>query len=153
MTKVTGDKIGATLPALATDFGIPEHITMDGFASQVGQHTKMMKYKRRSEIAYHISHPRRPNENPVEGGIRELKRHFYRFQHKYQVPLRLWDYLLSYTSEILSITVNTSRYSAGRTPLERITGITPDITEYLDFHFYEWCWYKTNAGLGPRLLG
>jgi hypothetical protein len=153
MAKATGDEIGDTLPALATDFGIPEHLTMDGFASQVGQHTKMMKYIRRSEIAHHISHPRRPNENPAEGGIRELKRHFYRLQHKYQVPLRLWDYLLSYTSEILTITVNTSRYSAGRTPLERITGITPDITEYLDFHFYEWCWYKTNAGLGPRLLG
>ena len=109
MAKATGDKIGDTLPALATDYGVPEHLTMDGFDSQVGQHTKMMKYIRRSEIAYRISHPRRPNENPAEGGIRELKRHFYRLQHKYQVPMRLWDYLMSYTSEILSITVNSSR--------------------------------------------
>lgn len=153
MSRATGDNIGDTLPALGTDFGLPEHITMDGFSSQVGQNTKMMQYIRRSEISYHISHPRRPNENPAEGGIRELKRSFYRLQQKYSVPLRLWDYLLSYTAEILSITVNSSRYSAGRTPLERITGITPDITEYLDFHFYEWCWYRTNAGLGPRLLG
>ena len=37
--------------------------------------------------------------------------------------------------------------------LEIITGITPDISEYLDFHFYEWVQVNTNAGLGPSQLG
>ena len=41
----------------------------------------------------------------------------------------------------------------GRTPLERITGDTIDISEYLDFGFYDWCWYHENAGLGPTKLG
>ena len=41
----------------------------------------------------------------------------------------------------------------GRTPLERITGDTVDISEDLDFVLYDWCWYHENAGLGPTKLG
>ena len=53
----------------------------------------------------------------------------------------------------LSLTTNSSKYSAGCTPLKIITGITPDISEYLDFHIYSWVFYKSNAGLGPSQLG
>ena len=28
-----------------------------------------------------------------------------------------------------------------------MTGETPDISEYLEFSFYGWCWYTDNAGL------
>jgi hypothetical protein len=41
----------------------------------------------------------------------------------------------------------------GWTPLEEITGETLDISEYLDFGPYDWCWFKDNAGLGPAELG
>ena len=47
---------------------------------------------------------------------------------------------------------NSSRYSKGRTLLEIITGITPDISEYVDFGFYDWVVYKTNAGVGDPEL-
>ena len=40
-----------------------------------------------------------------------------------------------------------------RTPIERVTGDMVDISEYLDFGFYDWCWYHENAGLGPTKLG
>ena len=30
---------------------------------------------------------------------------------------------------------------------------TPEISEYLDFTFYDWCWYNDNAGLGQTKLG
>ena len=40
-----------------------------------------------------------------------------------------------------------------RTPLEQLTGETPNISEYLDLSFYDWCWYKDNAGLGETKLG
>ena len=145
--------IGPTLAAFTADFGVPSHLTMDGAQVQVGRHTEFQAFIRRHGIDFHVSHPRRPNENPAEGGIREIKRRFYRLMHKYSIPPRLWDFVLDYTIEVLNITVNSSRYSSGRTPLEHITGITPDISEYLDFHIYAWVFYKTNAGLGPRQLG
>jgi hypothetical protein len=41
----------------------------------------------------------------------------------------------------------------GRAPLEQVTGETPDISEYLDFGFYDWGWFKDNAGLGENCIG
>jgi hypothetical protein len=47
-----------------------------------------------------------------------------------------------------NICVNMSKYAEGRTPLEVINGETPDIPESLDFDFYNWVLYQSNAGLG-----
>ena len=67
---------------------------------------------------------------------------------KNKVPERLWYYGLVWISETGNLSVSISRYASGRTPLEYITGETPDISEYLDFIFYDWVTYRANAGLG-----
>ena len=41
----------------------------------------------------------------------------------------------------------------GRTPLELLTGETTDISEYLDFGWYDRVWYKEDAGLGDTKIG
>jgi hypothetical protein len=53
----------------------------------------------------------------------------------------------------MSLTANSSFALEGRTPIEQITGETPDISEYLDFGFYDWVWYKDNAGVGENMFG
>ena len=78
---------------------------------------------------------------------------YYRIQAKKNVPGRLWDFLLDYVIEVMRIIVNGSRYAQNRTPMEIITGITPDISEYMDFEFYGWIIFRENAGLGPPTLG
>ena len=85
--------------------------------------------------------PRRPDENPAEGTIRELKRHFYSIMRRKGLPKRLWDYLIVWICETYNISVSSSRYANGRTPVEFITGDTPYISEYLDFGFYDWVTY------------
>ena len=37
--------------------------------------------------------------------------------------------------------------------MEALTGETPDISQYLDFGFYDWVWFKEDAGLGENKLG
>lgn len=37
--------------------------------------------------------------------------------------------------------------------MEIITGETPDISEYLNFEFYNWVTFRSNAGLGEVELG
>mgnify|MGYP003321204368 FL=1 len=54
------------------------------------------------------------------------------------IPQRLWDYGIVYESEILS---RMSRGHDDRTGYERLTGKTPDISEWLDFTFYDLVWY------------
>ena len=39
-----------------------------------------------------------------------------------------------------------------RTFIEEVTGETPDISEYPDFKFYDWCWYNDNSGIGETKL-
>ena len=46
-----------------------------------------------------------------------------------------------------------SRYAEGRAPLEYVTGETPDISQYLDFGFYDWVSYRIISGLDELSLG
>ena len=38
-------------------------------------------------------------------------------------------------------------------PIELLTGETPDISEYLDFSFYDWVIFKTNVIIGDTEIG
>jgi hypothetical protein len=50
----------------------------------------------------------------------------------------LWDYGLVYETNILN---RIPRGQQQRTGIELITGETPDISEWLDFEFYDQVWY------------
>ena len=71
---------------------------------------------------------------------------------KKNVPPRLWDIGFIWTCETGNMSVSSSKYAAGRTPIEIVTGETPDISEYTDFGFYDWVTHKQNAGLGEIQL-
>jgi hypothetical protein len=72
---------------------------------------------------------------------------------KRKVPKPLWDYGIMWACEVMSLTAKSSFSLDGRTPMEQVTGETPDISEYLDFRFYDWVWFKDNAGLGENRIG
>ncbi|KAI2496598.1 Reverse transcriptase (RNA-dependent DNA polymerase) [Fragilaria crotonensis] len=74
MIKVDGNHVGDTLTQFIGDFGVPAHLTFDGASVQTGPKTRFMDAIRRYEIKYHVSGPRRPNENPAEQSIHEVKR-------------------------------------------------------------------------------
>ena len=65
----------------------------------------------------------------------------------------MWDYGITWLCEAGNVTSTSSRYAKARTPIEIIAGETPDITEYLDFTFYDWVTFKINAGVGHPELG
>jgi len=148
LQKVDGNSVGDALTQFISDYGVPERLTFDGASVQTGPKTRFMDAIRRYEVKYHVSGPRRPNENPAEQGIHELKKRWYRLMLKKKVPPRLWDYGFAWVCETDNVCANMSRYADGRTPLEIITGDTPDISEYMDFDFYDWVLYRSNAGLG-----
>ena len=153
MSRVNNEQVGRSLNDFIFDYGAPSHLTYDGAAVQVGAKTAFQDTIRRANIDYHVSAPRRPNENPAEGAIRDIKMRWYRLQAKKNVPDRLWDYGISYVCETGNIIPTSSRYSKGRTPIECITGETPDISEYTDFGFYDWVMFRNNAGLGTTEIG
>ena len=148
-----GKQIGQTLQDFCHDFGVPEQLKFDGATVQTGAKTPFQQLIRLHNISYHVSEPRRPNQNPAESAIREVKKRWYRLMIKKNVPKRLWDYGLVWICETGNLSVSSSHYTNGRTPLEFITGETPDISEYLDFSIYDWVTFRSNAGLGEEQLG
>ena len=58
-----------------------------------------------------------------------------------------------WVSETMPLTVTSSGGIGKFIPLTQVTGDTVDISEYLDFGYYDRVWYKENSGLGPEKLG
>jgi hypothetical protein len=144
---------GEGLQQFIHDYGRPEHLTFDGSKEQTGSKTEFMRNIRQYSIAHKVTEPNRPNHNHAEGVIREVRKKWFRIMMKKKVPARLWDYGFRWVCEIQNRTSNTSRGLNGRCPLEKITGESVDITEYLDVGFYDWIWLKENASLGETKLG
>ena len=112
-----------------------------------------MALVRKHHINLSLSEPGRHNQSKVEQVIRELCKKWFRVMHKKHVPKRLWDYGLRWTCNVMQCTSTEAGSANGRTPLEIITGDTPDISEFLDFGFYDWCWYSNAFGIAETKLG
>ena len=142
-------KAGDALKVFCQEFGVPEKLTFDGSKEQGSKDTTFMKEVRKQGIDYHISEPDLHNQNPVEGVIREIRRRWYRTMVRKRVPRELWDYGASWVTEIMSLTHSAAGGLNGCIPLTDVTGETADISEYLDFGFYDEVWWADNAGLSP----
>ena len=68
-------------------------------------------------------------------------------------PKALWCYGIPYVAKIMQITASFAADLQGRTPLESLTGETPDISQYLDCGFYDRVLFKEDAGVGETKLG
>ena len=144
---------GDALKQFTADFGVPDKIICDSSKEQTKRGTPFMEQVRKNHIDIHTTKPNRHNQSKEEGVIRELQKNWFRTMHQKHVPRRLWDYGLKWVSEVDVRASSDAADLKGWTPLERITGDTVDISEYLYFGFYDWCWYDENAGLGPTKLG
>ena len=128
-------------------FGGPERLTFDGSKKQNNTGTGFMKQIRSHSIDYHISEEYLHNQNQAEGVIGELRPKWYRKMTRRRVPRELWDYVIIWVSETTSLTHSSAGKLQGAVPLTEVTGDKFDISEYLDFGFYEQIRFKDNAGV------
>ena len=74
--KANDEHIGGSFGDLIHEYGIPDKLTFDGAMVQKERKTTFMELTRKHIVNYHISQPYRPNENPAEASIRELKKNY-----------------------------------------------------------------------------
>ena len=141
------------LRVFCNEFGVPDHLILDGSLEQTGKRTEFMKQVRKHDIQVHLIEPERHNQSYAEGVVREIRRCWYRVMFKKRVPRRLWDYGFRWVCEVMQHAHVRSHRIDGGVPLEITLGETVDISEYLDFGFYDRVWYHDNAGLGDVKLG
>lgn len=143
----------AALKSFILEHGAPDKMISDGSKEQTGRNSKFQATLRKNRIASEVTQTHRPNQNPSETVIRELRKRWYRAIFKTNCPRALWNYGLPHFAKLMSLTATHATGLEGRTPLEALTGETPDISQYLDFGWYDWVWFKENAGLDVPQLG
>ena len=86
------------------EYVAPEKMTYDGVQEQIGRKTEFQRVMRKYEIKGYVTEKKRPNQNEVEGCIRELRRRWYRTMFRTYCPKALWSYGIPYVAKIMQIT-------------------------------------------------
>ena len=137
---------GQALKQFISDFGIPDKLVCDGAAEQVGKRTEFQSTVWKHAINLHVTEPHRHNQSKVEGIVQEIRKRWFCIMLKKKVPRRLWDYGVMWVCKVMQCTASTSGDLSGQTALEQLTGKTPEISEYLDFTFYDCAGTMTTPG-------
>ena len=121
------------------EVGLPNSLLTDG-ALELTQ-SQWGKLCRKHKIAQKTTEPDCPWQNfaePNGGAIKRAVRHIMRSTN---TPVRLWDYCWEYFCSIKRLTVTPNIHLENKTPHERVHGSMPNITEYIQYQWYEWVWY------------
>ena len=146
-------KAGDALRIFCKEFGVPDTLRHDGAKEMCERNTEFKAQVRRHDISVHVSEPELHNQSPAEGVVREVRRKWYRVMFKKRVPTIFWDYGMRWVCETMQRTHLRANRVDGGVPLQKVVGETVDISNYLEFGFYDLVWYRDNAGLGEQKLG
>jgi hypothetical protein len=134
---------GYTLQELIRDVGIPKGMhTDDAKELTLGTWKKVCQGH---GIAMSNTEAHSPFQNRTEGVIKEVKHHTQRFMSRTRSPKRLWEYCMVYVTDLRNRLALPLPQLNGRTPYEFLTGNTPDISEYLEFEWYQPIWIYNPA--------
>ena len=130
----------SALKEFINDVGVPVDLKTDRAKSFSGRDCEFVKYCRKHGISQYFSEPERSNQlYRADNEIRELKKRWHNVKTKNQVPSRLWDFGIKHQAKLMQFLPRTELQM--RTGYEELVGSTPDISEYLDFNFYDLVWY------------
>jgi len=133
------------------DIGHPMNLVYDNSKEHVCPGTEFQNILSKLPwIRSHNVEDYTPNQNFAEHEIGILKRKIHTRRAKRNIPRKLWDFHAKWEAEILSRTVRGNNH---RTGMEMLTGETPDISEWVDFEFYDlvWFWYQPGKEDNPVL--
>lgn len=68
-------------------------------------------------------------------------------------PVVLWDYCWTYSCALRSLVVTDNIYLDGQSPFTHVHGYTPDISEYINFGWFDWVWYHDPNSPDRQCLG
>ena len=128
------------LKKFIADYGAPEIMVTDNAKEEIGKNTVFQAALRKNNIRSLTTNIYSPRQNPAETVIRELRKKWYRAIFRTNCPRGLWNYGLPHFAKLMQLTASNAADLDGRTPLGALTGKTPDISQYLDFAWYDWVW-------------
>ena len=125
------------------EYGLPRTLITDNAKEEMrGEWEKVVT---RYLLKQRTTEPHSGWQNKAEIEIRELKKHYRRIMHRSKCPEAFWCYGMEYIKEIRKVTAKPTL--DWRTPIEVLTGETPDCSEKLEFDLYGWVKYKDPKAL------
>ena len=118
----------------------------DGSKEQTGSGAEFQSTLRKNNVAPSQTQAHRPNQNRTETVIRELRKKWNRSMFRSNCPRVLWTHGLSYFAKTIQLTATKAAGLEEQIPLGNTRGEIPDISQCLDFGFYDGVWHKENAG-------
>ena len=133
--------VGDTLSLMIQDVGVMQKLHVDNAKEMVGRKTPFFKRARKEGIDLTTIEPLRPDENYGEQLVKRAKLGSSKLMIRKKAPLRFWCYGMEYYCDLSTIMVPGMYRNKGRSGYEMVFGSTPDISEYVEFEFYDYCWY------------
>jgi hypothetical protein len=121
-------------------FGRLEKIHTDNSKTQTQK--EWLKFTTVHWITCTTTKPYTPNRNRCEHEFGQVRIHAHTIMEQTHCPEQLWDYVIKYVCYVHNRTAREALN--GRTPLEVMTGSTPDISELFDFEFNQPVSYMDN---------
>ena len=131
---------GDMLQRNCNDVGVPNELHMDNAPEMIRENTAFQEVCRNQKIKTTTIEPKSPWQNKCENIIGVIGKKATTRRARRKAPKCVWDYGYVWECEIYSRTAGRD----GRTGLERITGDTVDISEWLEFEFYDIVRYWDN---------
>ena len=126
---------GKSLIEFTDDVRIPDFLVTDGAMEFTGKNTKFVKEAQHMHIHLHTTKQGQKNPNhAAKYEIGMLAKHSKLRMTKKNVPKCLWDFGLLYKAKIMLRMVCRSNNYTG---YKGVTGQMPNISEWLDFEFYD----------------
>ena len=133
------------------EVGLPGSLLTDG-AKELTK-SAWGKLCRKHKIPQRTTEPHCPWQNFAEPNGGAIKRAVRYLMRKNNTPVRLWDYCWEYYCGLKRFIVTPNLHLQGSTPYEKIHGVMPNITEYIQYNWFEWIWYADRDSPDDEDLG
>lgn len=122
--------------------GLPDLIISDNASEQTSQawKTALNEFK----VLHRLTEPYKHHQNYAENGVKLVKFRCVKIMERKGVPGIFWDHTLEYMANLSNRIVHKTPRLEGRTPYEWVHGITPDISAFVTFGYYDYVFYATH---------
>ena len=148
---ISKSKAHESLSAFVHEVGIPGSIHSDDAREIV--EGKMLEKMRKYEIYNTMNEPYSPWQNLAENAIGVIKSKVRKIMRETNTPFKLVDYVMAYACEIRNFVPSHTMGTNDRTPYELVHNETPDISEYVNFKWFDFVWFWNPVDFQKQNLG
>ena len=144
-----GEETGRSLRSFIELVGLPNSLHSDNHNNFKEGFLKRLL--RKFSIYQIFTEPHSPWHNHAKPAIGEVKAYARCLMKNTNTPVRIWCFCYEYSADILSL-LSTGRFDLqGISPYKVVMHHTPDMSKYVSYTRFQWCWYLDESTKSKRL--